>query len=156
MQFSVPSSTSVGSHSYKVVWVDNGLLLGSVTLTTGTLMVHDAYEKVYLQLLPSVQAKLNDANSANYKSPDARSDASQAQTDYGQATSLANQGQFQQANGRLNSASSLLNQAAAAEQSYVSNPATLGGNPELWYLIAIVLVVIVLAAALLVRRRRHV
>lgn len=123
---SVPSGTSIGQHSYNIVWVDQGLLLGNVAVNSGFLNVHDAYEKVYVNSAQTVQQSISQAQASNYKSPSAISDLNQAITYYNQAATLANQGQYQGAVTDLNQAQTLLSQAAAAEQSY--QPPLLGGS----------------------------
>jgi len=45
--FSIPSNVAVGYHTYKVVWVDNGLLLGSQTVISSSLYVGDAKRTGY-------------------------------------------------------------------------------------------------------------
>lgn len=113
---------------------------------------YQAANSAYQSLLQSVQTKLNQATNANYKSPDAQSYLSQAQTYYSQATTSAGSGQLQDATSKLTSASNLLDQATAAEKSYVSNPATLGGNPQLWYFLVIEIVIIIVATLIIMRR----
>ena len=150
--FNIPNNIAIGSHSYKVVWIDKGILLGSVVVKTGSFYLHDAYEKVYLGLQPTVAAKLNQQINANYKSPDAQSLLNQAQSAYQLAGTLANQGKFQDASNDMTTASNLLDQAAAAEKSYVSNPSTLGGNPQLWYIVIIGIVIIIVTVLVIIRR----
>jgi hypothetical protein len=116
--FSIPTTVSVGYHTYNVVWVDSGFLLGTVTVDSGSLYVHDAYEKVYDQLAPSVQSQIN---SASYRSPTAQADLNQAISYYNQAVSLANQGEFQAAVNDLNQASNYIQQANVAEQTYLQS-----------------------------------
>ncbi|MEM3637065.1 MAG: hypothetical protein QXE12_00020, partial [Conexivisphaerales archaeon] len=118
--FSIPSTVSVGYHSYSIVWVDSGILLGSVTLDTSSLYVHDAYEKVFDQLYSSLQSQIN---SASYTSPTAQSYYSQAVSYFNQGVTLANQGQYQSAVNDLNQAQSYLSQANAAEQAYLASQA---------------------------------
>lgn len=120
MSFTVQPTVVVGPHTYNIVWVDQGFLLGSVTISSAVINIHDAYEKVYLGQLPTLQQQLNQALNSGYKSPDAQSDVSQAQTAISNAASLAQQGQFQNANSQLTNASTLLSQATAAEQSYLA------------------------------------
>jgi HEPN domain-containing protein len=115
ISFSIPSNMAIGYHQYKVVWVDKGILLGSVVVQTGSLYVHDAYEKVFLSLQPTISSKIN---SASYASPDAKSLLNQAQSAYQQAIILANQGKFQDAITDLNSASDFLSRAQTAEATY--------------------------------------
>ena len=106
--FSIPSSASVGSHSYTITYncQQKGLLGWSgVTATgSGSVTVHDAYEKVYNQNSQSVSSTLTNDFNANFRSPDAQALLQQAQSMYNQATSLANQGQFQAAVDDLNTA----------------------------------------------------
>jgi hypothetical protein len=92
-----------------------------------TESTYQAAYNSYQSLLQSFKTELNQATGAVYKSPDAQSLLSQAQTYYSQATNSANSGQLQDANSKLASASNLLDQAAAAEKSYV--PPASGGIP---------------------------
>lgn len=142
--FSTPSDATVGNHQYNVVWVDQGVLLGSVVVASNSLYVHDGYEKVYLSLISSVVDKLNVGLNARYKSPEAQALVNQAKTAYDQATVFYSQGKFQDAINSVTNVSNLFDQAAATENSYTSNPLTLGGNPYLWYLIvgAIILTIL--------------
>lgn len=168
IRFTIPSDLQVGAHSYKVVWVDKGILLGSVTLSSGSLNVHDAYERVYLNTLPSVQQKLNSALNSNYQSPDAKASLNQAQNYYNQAVTLANQGQFQNAVNNLNRASDRLDQAYAAEQNYLaqqrstSQPGGAGSAGSSTIAIPVevlggivVAVIIVIAVAIVLARRKR-
>lgn len=126
ISFDIPSSINVGTHSYTIYYV--GLFNDVHSLATGSFYVHDMYEKQYDGLLSSVQSQLNSATSSNYNSPDARSDLSQAQSYYVQATTLASQDQFQSAIDKLNAAQSMISQANSAEQSYSSNSYNSGGS----------------------------
>ena len=120
IQFSVPSDESVGSHSYTVAWVDSGYLLGTQTLVSNNLYIHDAFEKVYDNSVVSVHDSVSQYQGMNFQGPTAQSDLSQAVSYYNQATSLAGQGQWQQAVSDLNQASSYASQAYSAEQAYQS------------------------------------
>lgn len=117
ISFDVPSTVSVGNHSYTMYYV--GAAGDMHSIATGSLFVHDMYEKQYDGLLSSIQYQLNSV--PNYNSPDAKSDLSQAQSDFVQATTLASQSQFQSAVEKLNAAQSMISQANSAEQSYNSN-----------------------------------
>lgn len=141
--FNIPSDAAVGNHQFNVVWVDKGILLGKVVVASGSLLVHDAYEKVYFNLLSSVNDKLNTGYNANYKSPEAQSLVNQAKTAHEQAISYANQGKFQDAIASATTMSNLFDQAAVAEKSYVSNPLTLWGNPTYWYFIVAAIILII-------------
>jgi len=144
--FNVPASASVGQHSYDAFWVDQGFLLGTVTINSGYLYIHDAYEKVYQNTASSVAQSINQAQNSNYKSPTAISDLGQAQSLVSQASTLANQGQFQSAVNDLNQAQSLLSQANAAEQSY--QPPIVGGSIAILVIIAAVIIGVIIAVAM--------
>jgi len=172
--FNVPSATSVGAHTYKIVWVDNGFLLGTSTLTTATLQVHDAFEKVYNALQPTVSQALTTAQAANFRSTTAQSDLTQAGSYYNQATSLAGQGQYQNAVNDLNQAQTSIGQANSAEQAYQAsnnnglnavagglnnalNPAgsgsgSSGSSSVLLYGAIFIVVIIIIAVVALARR----
>ncbi len=123
ISFSIPSDATVGSHSFTIsLQGQQKELLGwtniSPTGTGGSINVLDAYEKVYNQNVNSVSSSLTNAQNSNYQSPNAQSLLQQANNMYNQATTLAGQGQWQNAVNDLNTASSDLSQAAAAEQTY--------------------------------------
>jgi hypothetical protein len=122
IQFTIPSSLSVGSHPYAIKWVDQGTSIGTQQVGSGSVDVHDGYEKVYNGQASSVQATISQYQSMNFQSPTAQSDLTQASNYYSQATSLAAQGHFQQAVIELNQASSFASQAFAAEQSFLGSP----------------------------------
>ena len=122
--FSIPSNVSVGDHHYNLSWVDSGYLLGTVVVSSGYLYVHSAYEKVYLSTQPTVEGNINQAQNANYQSPNAQADLSSAVSYYNQATTLANQGEWQSAVSDLNQAQTEVTQAAADEQTYWQNQYT--------------------------------
>jgi hypothetical protein len=170
IQFSIPSGQSVGSHSYVIKWVDQGLVLGTQQVGSGNISVHDAYEKVYNSQAVSVQSKISQYQSMNFQSPAAQSDLSQASSYYSQATSLAAQGQFQQAVVDLNQASSLATQAYTAEQSLLGSQSALSSaqsqasssqsaaqaaaqRTQILFGIGFAVVIVLLAVALILRRR---
>ncbi len=123
VSFSIPSEASVSSHSYTITYKGQQKgLFGWYDISvsaTGSISVHDAYEKIYNQNIQSISSTLTRAFNANYRSPDAQALLQQAQSMYNQATSLANQGQWQGAVNDINTASSYASQAAAKEATYV-------------------------------------
>lgn len=127
ISFNIPSDASVGSHSFTIAMQGQQQeLLGwtniSPTGNGGSINVLDAYEKIYNQNVNSVSSTLYNAEDSNYLSPDAQSSLSQAKNMYNQATSLAQQGQWQNAVNDLNTASTDLSQAAAQEAQYTPPP----------------------------------
>lgn len=157
ISFEVPSNAPIGSNEYYVSihfnehhWYgwSNGW---TWTSSTSQIYIYDAYEKAYNELRPQVSSKLDDAQNANYKSPDAKSLLSQAQNEYSLADSLANQGKWQDAVSHLNTASSLLTQAPAKEQTYEGEQNT----QQLIFIIAGVLaIVITMGIVVIVRKRK--
>jgi hypothetical protein len=147
IQFSIPSSASIGQHTYKIVWVDSGILLGSVIVSSDSLNIHDAYEKVYLSLEPTVQQAINQAH---YQSPTANNLLTQAISVYNQAITLANQGQYQGAVNDLNQAQTFLSAANTAEQSYQppsgpsGNPLVGGSNNTLLIIVVVAVIIIII------------
>ena len=115
---------SVGSHSYTTTFKgqqDGVFGWYDITATgSGSVTVHDAYEKIYNQNIQSVNNAITNAVNSNYLSPDAQALLQQAQSMYNQATSLANQGQWQSAVEDLNFAIGDVTQAAAKEATYVT------------------------------------
>ena len=118
ISFSIPSDTTVGSHSFTLSMTGQQKeLLGwtniSPTATaSNAINVLDAYEKVYDQTIQTVQSSLNNAQNSNL-SPDAQALLQQANNMYNQATTLAGQGEWQSAVNDLNSASNYISQALA-------------------------------------------
>lgn len=165
IQFSIPSDESVGSHSYTVAWVDSGLLLGTQTLISSNLYVHDAEEKVYNNLYPQVDQAIQQGQSANYRSPTAQADLSQAVSYYSQGSTLANQGDWSSAVSDMNQAQSYAAQAYSAEQAYnlaqapsqttSSQSSGGGGIPEFPFVFPVVVITVVLVSLsyLFIRRR---
>ena len=86
---------------------------------TFTMQVYTA-EVAYNQLLPQVMNKIMEAQKANYQNPEAKTLLQNATATYNQATSLANQSQWQAATLDLQNASTLLDNASAKEQTYVA------------------------------------
>jgi hypothetical protein len=162
ISFSIPSDATVGSHSFTIsLQGQQKELLGwtniSPTGTGGSINVLDAYEKVYNQNVQGVQSSLTNAQNSNYQSPDAQSLLQQANNMYNQATTLANQGQWQNAVNDLNTASSDLSQAAAAEQTYQAS-ITPTPTPEFssFAVSAIFLVLMLFAVIMLTVRKRKI
>jgi hypothetical protein len=158
ISFSIPSDASVGSHSFTLsIQGQQKQLLGwnSISVTgTGSINVLDAYEKIYNQNVQSVSSSLTNAQNSNYQSPNAQSLLQQANNMYNQATSLANQGQWQNAVNDLNTASNDLSQAQAAEASYTT-PTPTPEFPTIAVL-AIFLAVSLLAVTMLTIRKRKI
>ena len=163
ISFSIPSDAVVGSHSFTIYMTGQQKeLLGwtniSPSATGGSFNVLDAYEKVYNQNVNSVQSSLNNAENSNYQSPDAQASLQQAENMYNQATSLSQQGQWQNAVNDLNTASSDLSQAQAQEASYAT-PTPVGNNqaPEFsTFAVAVFLILLIAVsiAVIAVRKRK--
>ena len=151
ISFNIPSDARVGQHSVKLLinGQQHGLWWYDISVTASTsIIVHDAYELIYNQLRPETLSKLNTAQSANYKSPDAQSLMQQANSEFSLASSLANQGQWHDAVTHLQSVSSLIDQANAKEQSYQEQQET--QNTQQTQSIVIIIVAIVIAIAVVV------
>jgi flagellar biosynthesis/type III secretory pathway M-ring protein FliF/YscJ len=112
-------------------------------------------EKIYNDLLPSVQNKLNGAISANYEGSEAQSLLQQAQSTFGDATSNATQGNWNLAIQNLEIAGDFLDQASEAEQK--SDEQRGAFQTLLFYvaIIAIVVIIVVSIIVVVVRRRRR-
>lgn len=158
--FDIPSGVNVGSHKVTLLLEgqQDGLWWYDISVTgTQYITIHDAYEKVYNQLDYQVQDKLSNAQNSNFQSPDAQSLLQQANTEFNLATSLSQQGAWQDAVSHLNSASGYVDQANAKEQTY--NPITMGAvNGIPWVLLAVIIVVVVVIVAVVAivftRKRR--
>ena len=121
--FSVSSTASVGWNEYYVRIDYNehhwyGWASGTWTSSTHQIYIHDYYEEIYNELRPKVLSAINEAQRANYESPDAKSLLSQAINEYNIAVSLANQENWKDAVSHLQTASNLLDQASAREEEY--------------------------------------
>jgi hypothetical protein len=133
--FSIPSDAVVGSHSFTLsMQGQQKELLGwtniSPTATaSNALTVDNAYELVYNNDIQGVQTSLTNAQNSNYQSPDAQASLQQAENMYNQATTLAQQGQWQNAVTDLNTASDDLSQAQAQEASYTTPTPTNNNTP---------------------------
>lgn len=149
--FNVPSDASVGQHSATILinGQQHGLWWYDISVTTSaSITIHDAYEKVYKQLFPDTQNKLNSVQNVDFKSPDAVSLLAQANNEFNVATSLANQGHWQDAVSHLQSVSSLVDQANAKENTYEEQQKT--ENTQLTQSNILIIVAIVIAIAVVV------
>ncbi len=153
----IPFNASAGSHSY-FVGVDGteGLSASyfSWNSSSFTMQIHSIIEKIYSDLRPSVQNKLNGAISANYASSEAQSLLQQAQGEFNNATSFATEGRWNEAIQSLEIADDFLDQAYAAEQGSNEQQAAL--QSLLFYLaiIAIVVIIVVSIIVVVVRKKR--
>jgi hypothetical protein len=153
----VPFDTSPGSHSY-FVGIDGteGLSASSFSWNSSsfTIEIHDFLESIYGDVLPMVENKLNEANSANYASSEAQSLLQQAKVEFDNAPSWATQGNWSEALISLDVADDFLDQAYAAEQS--SGEQQAGPQSLLFYLaiIAIVVIIVIFIIFVLVRKKR--
>jgi hypothetical protein len=139
---------SAGEHSYYVSFdlTQNGVnfIWDSPSLT---VQIKDGNEKNYNELAPQVNNRINNASFTN---PEAQSLLQQAKNEYDNASSLANEGEWQEAVSSLQAASDYLDQAEVAEQS-----GPLVGNLLLYFIVVVVAVVIVvLLVAVFVRKSR--
>ncbi len=128
IHFSIPSDVAIGPHTFKVVWVDAGILLGTqVVIQPKPIVIHDAFEKVYIQTLNPLTSKVSSIQGTTFQSPDANALIRQALDKYKLATSLATQGQFRDAVDALNAVSSFIDQARAAETTFIQQQTILIG-----------------------------
>ncbi len=120
----VPPQETVGPHTYyvHVEGVEEEQTPQNVTWNSqpSTIQVYTEAEATYVQLLPQVTNKIAEAQKANYQNADAKSLLQNATEEYNQATSLANQSQWQAATTDLQNASNLLDNASEKEQTFVS------------------------------------
>ena len=154
----IPLGTSHGSHSY-FVGIDGteGLSASSFSWNSPsfTIEIHDIIESYYNDVLPMVENKLNEAESANYASSEAQSLLQQAQVEFTNANNFASQGNWSEALTTLSIADDFLDQAYAAEQSGAEQQT--GLQSLLFYLaiIAIVVIIVIAIIFVVVRRRRR-
>jgi HEPN domain-containing protein len=124
--FEIPSNAPIG-------WVDGyvsieyqehhwyGWTYGTwKSRTMHLIYVHDAYEKIYNNLKPTVESKITQAENANFQGADSKSLLQQAVSEHGLAEQLANQGKWSDAATHLQTASNLIDQALAAESTYLT------------------------------------
>ena len=154
----IPLNATAGPHSF-FVGIDGteGLSASNFSWNSSsfTIQVHSIMEKIYKELLPNVENKLNGANSANYESSEAQSLLQQAQGAFGNATSSAIEGKWNLAIEGLEIADDFLDQASEAEQRSDEQRAAL--QSLLFYLaiIAIVVIIVVSIIVVVVRRKRR-
>jgi len=154
----IPLNASAGSHSY-FVGIDGteGISASyfSWNSSSSTIQIHAITEKIYKELLPHVENKLNGANSANYESSEAQSLLQQAQGAFGNATSSANDGRWSVAIEGLEIADDFLDQASEAEQRSDEQRAALQSLLFYVAIIAIVVIIVVSIIVVVVRRKRR-
>jgi hypothetical protein len=153
----IPLNASAGSHSYFVgIEGTEGISASNFSWNSSsfTIQIHSITEKIYNDLLPNVENKLNGAISANYESAEAQSLLQQAQSAVSNANSNATQGKWNLAIEGLEIADDFLDQASEAEQRSDEQRAAL--QSLLFYLaiIAIVVIIVVSIIVVVVRRRR--
>jgi len=153
----IPFNASAGAHSYFVGVDGTEGFAGSIfswNSPSSTIQIHSIIEKIYNDLKPHVENKLNGAISANYEGSEAQSLLQQAQAEFTEATGFASEGSWSQAIESLQIADELLDQAYEAEQTSQEQRAEL--QSWLFYLaiIAIVVIIVVVIIVVVVRRRR--
>jgi hypothetical protein len=123
--FSVPQTVSEGNHYYEFrVFFDsyNGTIWtlnrNATWFPIASWEIHNSYERIYTNLNPAVQVRLDDAESAGFISPEAKSLLTRASQNINDAVGYKDQGEWQIAVGLLQGASSYINQAYGAEQSF--------------------------------------
>jgi hypothetical protein len=151
----IPSNVSVGEHSY-FIGIDG--LQNSAEFSWNSpsfdITILDSQGKIFTALEPTVQAELNEAISATYKSTEAKSLLQQAKDAYEQANVYANDGNYQEAVTSLENATAYLHQAKEAEQL---NDEQNAQQQTLLLIVAVVAVVVVVVGSLVavvVRRKR--
>jgi hypothetical protein len=153
----IPLNASAGSHSYFVgIEGTEGISASSFSWNSSsfTIQIHSFTEKIYNELLPNVENKLNGANSANYESSEAQSLLQQAQSAVSNATIAAGEQKWNLAIENLEIADDFLDQASEVEQRSDEQRAAL--QSLLFYLaiIAIVVIIVVSIIVVVVRRKR--
>ena len=155
----IPLNASAGSHSYFVgIEGTEGISASNFSWnsTSSTIQIHSFLEKIYRELLPEVESKLNEASSANYESSEAQSLLQQAQYEHDRAPSLATEERWNEALTSLYNATDLLEQANAVEQRSDEQRAEL---QTLLFYVAIIAIVVIIAVSIIVvvvrRRRKH-
>jgi hypothetical protein len=153
----IPLNASAGSYSYFVgIEGTEGISASNFSWNSSsfTIQVHSIMEKIYKDLLPNVENKLNGAISANYESSEAQSLLQQAQSAFSNATSSANDGRWSLAIEGLEIADDYLDQASEAEQRSDEQRAALQNLLVYVAIIAIVVIIVASIIFVVVRRRR--
>lgn len=122
--FYVPPEIALGPHTFFVHFegTENGQSSQSIEWNSKilTMQVYSKDEVTYDQLQPQVSSQIAEAEKANYKSSEAKSLLQNATQEFNQATSSANQMQWQSAVTHLQNASNALDGASSKEQAYLS------------------------------------
>jgi hypothetical protein len=144
----IPSNVSAGSYSY-FVGVDGMQESSSFSWDSpaSTIQIHAANEKVYAIFMSQVKSRLDEATNASYESAEAQSLLQQAQSEYNNATSLVNAGNWQEALSHLQNASDLLDQADEKEQRSGEQRA---GLQTLLFYVAIIAIAVIIAVSIIV------
>ncbi len=153
----VPLDASVGAHSYYVGVDGTEGFAGSDfswNSSSSTIQLHTFIEKIYSDLKPYVENKLNGAISANYKSSEAQSLLQQAQEEFFNANNAATEGEWNQAIERLQIADDFLDQAYEAEQTSQEQKTELQSWLVYLAIIAIVVIIVVSVIVVVVRKKR--
>jgi len=153
----IPLNATAGSHSYFVA-IDGleGISASSFSWNSSsfTIEVHGFTEKIYHELLPHVENKLNGAKSANYESSEAQSLLQQAQSAFANANSSAIEGKWSLAIENLQIADDFLDEASEAEQRSDEQRAALLNLLFYVAIIAIAVIIVVSIIFVVVRKRR--
>jgi hypothetical protein len=141
--FAIDTGVAVGGHSFEIQYI--GLFNDQHTIASGSLYIHDVYEKLAREAMPTAQSKLQSAQStvsdadseignahftcsaaqnnlgqAQQTLAQAKTDLGQAQDNWNAANSAFNSGSFQEAYNDYKqsaaSADAATNAAAAAKQ----------------------------------------
>ena len=152
----IPEDASLGPHSYFVGinGVQNESTDFSWNSSTITLVVELSGQDVYSGLVTQVASDIAEAVDAEYQSSEAQSFLDQAEIEYSQALSYANEENWVEAFSTLQTASSYLEQADTEEQNYVEPKSE--EDPLLIIVgAAVVVLVAVLTVILVMKKRRH-
>jgi hypothetical protein len=153
----IPLNATTGSHSY-FVGIDGteGVSASSFSWNSYsfTIEVHGFTEKIYNDLLPQVESRLNEAKSANYESSEAQSLLQQAQGSLSNAILNATEGKWNVAIEGLLIADDFLDQASEAEQRSDEQRAALLNLLFYVAIIAIAVIIVVSIIFVVVRKRR--
>ena len=118
----IPSTVSVGSHSYFVGMdaFEEGENVGfSWDSPSEVIVIQDIWQDTYTDLLDETAENITKAENVTYKSPEAQSFLQQAQNSYSTALDHASQQNWQEAITALKSASMYLEQAQTEEENYI-------------------------------------
>jgi hypothetical protein len=150
----IPEDVTIGTHSYFVGMdgIEGEFDSFSWDSTKSVIVVQDPKEENYNNLATEIASDITTANNASYQSSEAQSLLLQAENAYGQALSLVDQENWEDAIVALQNASDYLEQAELEEQNY--EPESQQDDLLIIVGASVVVVVAILLIILMLRRNK--